>query len=62
MTPIGLFYGSNTDCTRLVVDQVVEEFKTIAPDLLDIHDIATDWAWQLVDEFDLVRYLEPIPA
>ena len=22
----------------------------------------SDWIWQLVDEFDLVHYLEPIPV
>ncbi len=40
MTPIGLFYGSNTDYTRLVVDQIVEEFELVAPDLLTIHNVA----------------------
>lgn len=40
MTPIGLFYGSNTDYTRIVVDQMVEEFETVAPDLLTVYNIA----------------------
>lgn len=40
MTPIGLFYGTNTDYTRLVIDQMTEEFETVAPDLLTIHNIA----------------------
>jgi flavodoxin I len=40
MTPIGLFYGSNTDYTRLVVDLMEEEFEAVAPDLLTIYDIA----------------------
>ncbi len=40
MTPIGLFYGTNTDYTRLVVDQIAAEFETVAPDLLAIHNIA----------------------
>ncbi|MCA9900952.1 MAG: flavodoxin [Ardenticatenaceae bacterium] len=40
MTPIGLFYGSNTDYTRLVVDQIIEEFELVAPNLLTIHNVA----------------------
>lgn len=40
MTPIGLFYGTNTDYTRLVVDQIAIGFETVAPDLLTIHNIA----------------------
>lgn len=40
MTPIGLFYGTNTDYTRLVADQIAVGFETVAPDLLTIHNIA----------------------
>jgi flavodoxin I len=40
MTPIGLFYGTNTDYTRLVVDQIIEEFELVAPNLLTVHNIA----------------------
>lgn len=40
MTPIGLFYGSNTDYTRLVVDQIAEEFESVANGLVTIHNIA----------------------
>ena len=40
MTPICLFYGTNTDYTRLVVDQMVEEFEMVAPNLLTVHNIA----------------------
>ncbi len=40
MTPIGLFYGSNTDYTRIVVGQMVEEFEAVAPNLLTVYDIA----------------------
>jgi flavodoxin I len=40
MTPIALFYGTNTDYTQLVVDQMIEEFDLVAPNLLTVHDIA----------------------
>lgn len=40
MTPIGLFYGTNTDYTQLVVDQMIEEFELVAPNLLTVHNIA----------------------
>lgn len=40
MTPIGLFYGTNTDYTRLVADQIAAEFETVAPNLLTIYNIA----------------------
>jgi flavodoxin I len=40
MTPIGLFYGSNSGFTELVADFIEEEFNTIAPGLIDVYDIA----------------------
>jgi flavodoxin I len=40
MTPIGLFYGSNTGFTEIVVKLIAEEFQNVAPDLLTTHDIA----------------------
>lgn len=40
MTPIGLFYGSNTGFTMLVTDLIKEEFELIAPDLLTVHNVA----------------------
>lgn len=40
MTPIGLFYGTNTDYTQLVVDQMIAEFELAAPNLLTVHNVA----------------------
>lgn len=40
MTPIGLFYGTDTGFTEIVVKLFVEEFKLVAPDLLTVHNIA----------------------
>jgi flavodoxin I len=40
MTPIGLFYGSNTGFTEIVVKLIEEEFQNVAPGLLMTHDIA----------------------
>ena len=40
MTPIGLFYGTDTGFTELVVGLIQEEFGTIAPDLITVHNIA----------------------
>lgn len=40
MTPIGLFFGSNTGFTIIVIDLMKEEFEMIAPDLLTVYDIA----------------------
>lgn len=40
MTPIGLFYGSDTGFTEIVVRLIEEEFSTINPNLLTVHDIA----------------------
>lgn len=40
MTPIGLFYGSDTGFTEIVVRLIEEEFSTINPNLLTVYDIA----------------------
>lgn len=40
MTPIGLFYGSDTGFTELVSNLIKEEFDTVAPGLITVHDIA----------------------
>jgi flavodoxin I len=48
-TPIGLFYGSNTGFTELVVDQLVEEFDTVAPNLITVHNIADVSVERLLD-------------
>jgi flavodoxin I len=39
MTPIGLFYGSNTGFTEIVVKLIEGEFQNVAPNLLTTHDI-----------------------
>lgn len=40
MTPIGLFYGTDTGFTELVAGLIKEEFSMVAPDLITVHDIA----------------------
>lgn len=40
MTPIGLFYGSDTGFTELVTKIIKDEFDTLAPNLLTVHNIA----------------------
>ncbi len=40
MTPIGLFYGTDTGFTEIVVKLLEEEFSLVAPELLTIHNIA----------------------
>ena len=40
MTPIGLFYGSDTGFTELVADLIKEEFDTVASNLITVHNIA----------------------
>lgn len=42
MTPIGLFYGTDTGFTKIVADLIQQEFDTVAPDLLTIHDVADE--------------------
>lgn len=38
-TPIGLFYGTDTGFTEIVVKLLVEEFNLVAPGLLTVHNI-----------------------
>jgi flavodoxin I len=40
MTPIGLFYGSDTGFTEIVVKLLEEEFNLVTSGLLTIHNIA----------------------
>lgn len=54
MTPIGLFYGSNTDYTRIVVDQILEEFETVAPDLITVYNIAETPLEKMLDYDTLI--------
>lgn len=42
MTPIGLFYGTNTGFTELVADVIEKEFDMVAPHLLTVHDISAE--------------------
>lgn len=49
MTPIGLFYGTNTGFTGLVTDIFVEEFVMVAPNLLTLHDISVDPLEKMLD-------------
>ncbi|MDX1415245.1 MAG: flavodoxin [Candidatus Promineifilaceae bacterium] len=53
MTPIGVFYGTNTDYTRLVVDLLADEFELAAPGLLTIHSIAQEAPQKMLD-YDLL--------
>jgi flavodoxin I len=40
MTPIGLFYGSDTGFTTIVAELIEEEFASVAPGLVTVHDVA----------------------
>lgn len=40
MTPIGLFYGTDTGFTELVADLIAQEFNLVAPGLVTVHNIA----------------------
>ena len=40
MTPVGLFYGTNTGFTELVAGLIKEEFRLVAPGLVTVHNIA----------------------
>lgn len=53
-TPIGLFYGTNTGYTELVVDIIEEEFSFVAPDLLTVHNIADEPVEKIVDYDNLI--------
>lgn len=54
MTSIGLFYGSDTGYTELVVDLLKEEFDFIAPNLVTVHDIAMTSIDRLLDHDYLI--------
>ncbi len=49
MTPIGLFYGSNTGFTALVARMIQEEFESVAPNLVTLHDIAEEPLARMLD-------------
>ncbi len=49
MTPIGLFYGSDTGFTTLVATLIKEEFDTVAPDLVTVHNIAETPVERMLD-------------
>lgn len=40
MTPIGLFYGSDTGFTTIVTELIEKEFASVAPGLVTVHDVA----------------------
>lgn len=40
MNPIGLFYGSDTGFTEIIVELLKEEFSLVAPNLLSVNNIA----------------------
>jgi flavodoxin I len=40
MTPIGIFYGTDTGYTEIVVRLFEEEFSGVAPNLITVHNIA----------------------
>jgi flavodoxin I len=42
MTPIGLFYGTNTGFTMIVAELIQKEFDEIAPDLVTVYEISRD--------------------
>jgi flavodoxin I len=49
MTRIGLFYGTDTGFTQIVTDLIVEEFNTVAPGLLTVHNIADEHVAKMLD-------------
>jgi flavodoxin I len=49
MTPIGLFYGSDTGFTEIVADLFAQELKLIAPDLVSVYDIAETAVEKMLD-------------
>jgi flavodoxin I len=51
MTPIGLFYGTDTGFTEIVVKLIQEEFELVAPDLLTVHNIG-DTAVTTLQQYD----------
>lgn len=53
-TPIGLFYGTNTGYTELVVKMIEEEFALVAPNLITCFDIGSVPLTRLLDFDDLI--------
>ena len=49
MTPIGLFYGSDTGFTELVAGLIKDEFDTVAPDVITVHNIAETPVKKMLD-------------
>ncbi|GIK57387.1 MAG: flavodoxin [Chloroflexota bacterium] len=49
MTPIGLFYGTDTGFTQIVTDLIVEEFNGIAPDLVSVHNVGDEPVAKMLD-------------
>ncbi|MCB0005525.1 MAG: flavodoxin [Anaerolineales bacterium] len=49
MTPIGLFYGSDTGFTELVAGLIKDEFDTVAPDVITVHNIAETPVEKMLD-------------
>jgi flavodoxin I len=49
MTPIGLFYGSDTGLTELVTNIINEEFDTLDSDLITVHNIAETPVEKMLD-------------
>ncbi len=54
MTPIGLFYGSDTGFTTGVAEMLTEEFETVAPDLVTVHNIAETPVEKMLDYQHLI--------
>jgi flavodoxin I len=48
MTPIGLFYGSNTGFTEMMAKLIQEELDAVAPNLVTVHDIAETTVQKMV--------------
>lgn len=40
MTPIGLFYGTNTGFTEIAAELIADEFESVAPNLVTVHNLA----------------------
>ncbi len=53
MTSIGLFYGSSTGYTEIVVDLLKAEFEMAAPGLLTVHNVA-DGDLTRMHDYDLL--------
>lgn len=50
MTTIGLFYGSTTDNTAVVAEEIRKQFNALVPGAIELFDIG------LVEIFDLLKY------